>query len=248
MTDERYRFPSKLIEGLILSRPNRFIMQVRIGKQIYRCHCPVTGRISHLKFVNIPCLLSRATNPERSTPYTVEAYSLDPIGRKNKRWIGINQNKANDYVAYFLEKGKLGKMLGPVTSLEREVQLGHSRIDFLVNDRIYLEVKTPVNVIPCDGHAQCVVKPAPLTSFDRMIRHFGDISKSIAKGKRAIILLCNIYPAKPFVVPKTTGREVLIKKAARKARDRGMENWQINLQLTPDGVTFLDCFQLKLDV
>jgi len=79
-----------------------------------------------------------------------------------------------------------------------------------------------------------------------MIKHFGDISNSIGSGSRAIILLCNIYDAKPFQVPKPVSSELKIVRAARKAAERGLENWQINLKIDKNGVSLRDCFKLSL--
>ena len=43
-------------------------------------------------------------------------------------------------------------MLGKIKTVKREVNLGRSRIDFLVNERDYLEVKTPLMLIPTEHH------------------------------------------------------------------------------------------------
>ncbi len=148
----KYLFEEPLIEGLIKSRPNRFIMYVMVNGKLEKCHCPSTGRIGSIKFEDIPCLLSRSKNPERTTKYTVEAFSLDEPGKKGKSWIGINQTKANEYVEFFIKAGLVKNMLGKVSEVKREVRLGRSRIDFLINGRDYLEVKTPLMIIPTEGH------------------------------------------------------------------------------------------------
>jgi sugar fermentation stimulation protein A len=242
----KYLFGEPLTEGLIKSRPNRFIMYVMVDGKLEKCHCPSTGRIGSIKFEDIPCLLSRSKNPERMTKYTVEAFSLDEPGKKSKSWIGINQTKANEYVEFFIKAGLVKNMLGKVSEVKREVKLGRSRIDFLINGRDYLEVKTPLMIIPTEGHRNHRENNAPLSNFDRMIKHFEDVSHSINGDSRAIILLCNIYNADPFKVPVPKGKEGRIIKAARKARHRGLENWQINLRINREGVSLLDCFRLNL--
>lgn len=124
-------FPTKLIRGIIVSRPNRFIMMVENCQTgiVERCHCPVTGDIGYLDFNKggIPCLLSEPIKAgQRSTAFTVEAISLNTdsgstsstaaaAAAKNKKmhkqtplqWIGINQVKANSYVQHFLAQGCL---------------------------------------------------------------------------------------------------------------------------------------------
>lgn len=242
----KYLFDEPLEEGLIKSRPNRFIMNVLIDGKTEKCHCPSTGRIGNLKFEDIPCLLSRGNKPGRKTKYTVEAFSLDEPDETKKSWIGINQTKANEYVEFFLRCGLLKNMLGQVKEVKREVKLGDSRIDFLVNNRDYLEVKTPLMIIPTEGHRNHRKNDAPFNSFDRMIKHFGDISNSIQGDSRAIILLCNIYNAKPFRVPAPKSSELKIVRAARKANAKGLENWQINLKIEKTGVSLIKCFKLAL--
>jgi sugar fermentation stimulation protein A len=241
-----YLFDERLKEGLIRSRPNRFIMNVLVDGKVEKCHCPSTGRIGNLGFENVPCLLSRGRNPERKTRYTVEAFSLDDPDRGKKSWIGINQTKANEYVEFFIRAGLLKGMLGEVKEVRREVPLGKSRIDFLVNGREYLEVKTPLMLIPTEGHRNHRDVETPFSSFDRMIKHFGDISRSIKGGSRAIFLLCNLYDAEPFRVPKMAKPQLRIVRAARKATGRGLEHWQVNLRIDRDGVSLLDCFRLHL--
>ncbi len=198
----KYLFKEPLEEALILSRPNRFIMNVLINGKVEKCHCPSTGRIGNIKFEDIPCLVSRSRDPSRKTRFTVEAFSLDSRNNPHKSWIGINQTKANEYVEFFIKSGLLGNMVGQVNEIKREVQLGKSRIDFLINKKDYLEVKTPLMVIPTAGHEKHKKNNKPFTSFDRMIKHFQDISNSIKGNSRAILLLCNIYNAKSFEVPK----------------------------------------------
>jgi len=242
----KLRFPRRLVQGTVTSRPNRFIMTVDIGGEVLRCHCPVTGRIGELVFDEIPCLVEMASCPGRTTAGTVEAISLDPVGKGKKSWIGIDQTRANDYVDFFLRSGPLAGMIGKVDEVTREVRLGSSRIDFLVNGRDYLEVKTLLFDLPCEGHPSRRARHHPLMHFDRMIRHFGDISGSVAKGSRAVLLLCYLYDARPFEVPAPTKKSGRIVRAAKKAVSKGMEQWQLNLKVDDVGVEFIRCFELEL--
>ncbi len=242
----KLRFPRRLVQGKVTSRPNRFIMMVDMDGEILRCHCPVTGRIGDLVFDEIPCLVAMASGPGRTTAGTVEAISLDPVEKRKKSWIGIDQTRANDYVDFFLRSGSMSGMIGDVDEVVREVRLGSSRIDFLVNGRDYLEVKTPLFDLPCEGHPSCRARHHPLMHFDRMIRHFGDISGSVTKGSRGILLLCYLYDAKPFEVPAPTPRSGRIVRAAKKATAKGMEHWQLNLRVDEEGVGFIRCFEFEL--
>ena len=239
----KYKFKEPLIEGLILARPNRFLMDVRINKKVYRCHCPSTGRIGRVVFENVPCLLSKATNKERKTPYTVEAISLDAVAKKSKKWIGINQMRMNDYVKFFLENNLFPKMIKG-EQIQREKKLGNSRIDFLV-DEDYLEVKMPLITLP-EGDGEKKAPHSKFDSFDRLIKHFQDLTKSLKEGTKAIVLLTYMYPAKPFERPKKDKTNSKILKVANEAQSKGVENWQANFKIDRIGVTLIKYFKLNL--
>lgn len=246
MPAERYLFGEALVEGHIVSRPNRFIMNVSIEGGIRRCHCPTTGRIGDIVFKNVPCLVQRSTDMQRSTWGTVEAVSLDPPGQVPKTWIGIDQGRANDFVAHFISTGQLDRMLGPVRTLRREVRVGDSRIDFLINDDVLLEVKTPLHMLKVNGYPDHTSTEG-FTSFERTMRHFTEISEHIPEGKRGIVLLCHLYDAPRFQVPSARDRVAEgMKAAVRRATLKGLENWQVNLEIDRLGVGLLDCFKLDL--
>lgn len=93
-------FDKPLIDGLILSRLNRFIFNVQIGDQIVKAHCPSGGTIAGLSrknMQNLKCYLSdNGEDTSRRTRYTVEAISLDD----GASYMGINQTIAcNDHRA-----------------------------------------------------------------------------------------------------------------------------------------------------
>ena len=235
----KHLFSEKLVKGLIKSRPNRFIMMVEVDGKLEKCHCPSTGRIGNMDFHDIPCLLSKSDSNARKTNYTVEAFYPEP---QNDLVIGINQTKANSYINFFLKENQLQKMI-EASDVKREVFLNKSKIDFFINDNCYLEVKTLLNDIPFG------TKKVSNTfdSFERLMRHYAEISSQITKGQKAIVLLCNLYNAKPFIPPKTKGENVShVKKAVKEAISKGLEHWQINLQFDLNGISLIDYFKIDL--
>ncbi len=241
---EKYKFKEKLTEGIIESRPNRFIMMVTLNEKIFKCHCPSTGRIGNIEFKNIPCLVSKSENPERKTAYTVEAISLDPIKKKNKKWIGINQTKVNGYVEFFLRTGQLNRMIPKSDDIKREVTLGKSRIDFAVGNT-YLEIKMPLISLPTKQDLK-YEQPSKFNSFERLIKHYQELSKNLKGSSKAIVALCYLYNADPFIVPETNSDNKKIKHAVRSATNRGVENWQINLKINKSGISMICYFKLLL--
>jgi sugar fermentation stimulation protein A len=246
MTAEMYRFSEPLIEGLIVSRPNRFIMNVLIDGEVRRCHCPTTGRIGDVVFKNVPCLVERSNDPRRSTWGTVEGFSLDAPEKTVKSWIGIDQGRANDFVSFLIGSGQMERMLGKVRTVRREVKVGDSRIDFLINEDILLEVKTPLHMLRPEGYPNHTSTDG-FTSFERTMRHFTEISGHISEGKRGVVLLCFIFDAIRFRAPNANGRlSEEMQQAVRNANIKGVENWQVNLRLDRNGVGLLDYFKLDL--
>lgn len=235
---QAYRFPAPLKKGTIISRPNRFIMMVRAGGQTLRCHCPTTGRLGNLELEGLPCLYSTSSNAGRKTAHTVEAISASKTADS---WIGINQTAANRYFEFFLKNGSLARIASG--EIRREVKLGKSRIDFLVGDA-YIEVKTPLIMLPA-GPEVGRVNHSRFDSFDRLIRHMGELRMSLRSGARAVIVLCFLYDAKPFRPPPRDKTNSRVLDAARGAEKAGVERWQVNVNVDRHGVSLIRYFRSR---
>ena len=203
-----------------------------------RCHCPTTGRLGDLNLKGLPCLYSTSKNPKRKTGNTVEAISTST---ESDTWVGINQNAANRYFEFFLRNGSLRRLAEG--EVKREVRLGKSRIDFQIGDA-YIEVKTPLIMLPA-GDDVPRVRRNKFDSFDRLIRHMGELRRSLKKGKRAKIVLCYLYDARPFDPPKPDRTNRRILAAARAAEDAGVERWQVNLKIDKKGVSLIRYFRSR---
>jgi hypothetical protein len=135
----RLSFSKLLARGVVLERPNRFTMRVRLDEtgEVVSCHCPVTGALGGLGLgafegAGAPCLVSRVANEDednvadngtnssttttrkkkhyaRKTPFTVEAVSLADP-RGPPSWVGINQMAANRYIEHFWNAGALPEL------------------------------------------------------------------------------------------------------------------------------------------
>jgi len=214
-------------------------MLVDIRGKVHRCHCPTTGRLGTLRLPGLRCLLSNSTAKGRKTAFTVEAISPGATSVPLGRWVGINQTAANAYVHHFLSTGQLSGMVSG--EVRREVRLGRSRIDFKVGNT-FLEVKTPLITLeprggPAVGHGR-------FDSFDRLIKHFSELSAYLKGGGRAIVALCYLYDAPPFSRPPRDRFNSRIVDAAESASDRGVESWQINMMIDESGVSLLKYFKL----
>lgn len=213
-------------------------MMVKAEGKTIRCHCPSTGRLGDLKLEGLRCLYSTSRSPTRKTAHTVEAISNS---KEFDSWIGINQTAANRYFEFFLRNGSLSKLAKG--RVRREVPLGKSRIDFLIGNT-YVEVKTPLIMLPAAGRL-ARVKRSRFDSFDRLIKHMGELRGVLKSGKRAAIVLCYLYDAKPFKPPAPDGSNSKILAAARASEEAGVERWQVNLKIDRGGVSLIRYFRSR---
>lgn len=213
-------------------------MMVDAEGETLRCHCPTTGRLGDLSLAGLPCLYSSSQSAGRKMAHTVEAIATTAEAGS---WVGINQTAANRYFEFFLRNGALSRMARG--EVRREVRLGRSRIDFLVG-RTYIEVKTPLIVLPA-GESLQRVRTSRFDSFDRLIRHMGELRRALARGNKAVIAQCYLYDAKPFVPPASNRTNRRILAAARRAERAGVERWQVNLGLDKNGVSLIRYFRSR---
>ena len=244
---QKIMFKNPLIEGIIEKRKSQFTMIVQVNGESVSCHCPTTGRIGNIEVSGRPCLLSISTDIKRKTPYTVEAVSLNRSEDKEKMWIGINQNAANRYVEYYLVNGGYKDMVGTGNDVRREQFLGKSKLDFLVGNT-YLEVKTPLQQLQVEVPDYVKTKKyAPFSSTDRFVRHITELADSLENHQRAILLTCFIYNNPGFEVIERSTNYADVKAAVDKAQAKGVEIWQTNFHIDPQGVRLDTYFKIHVD-
>jgi sugar fermentation stimulation protein A len=237
-----YNFLKPLSEGTIIDRPNRFIMIVQSNDVVYECHCPSTGRIGSIDFKNIACLFSEQNvHKSRRTKYTVEAISLDNIVKKYKKWIGINQYKVNDYIEHFIDEGLFDDIIPTRYKVRREVKLGKSKIDFLIDDT-YLEVKTFLDSIPVNNNVK-VNKVRKFISYERISQHYLDLSNC---NTSSVLLLCFIYDKEQLNSLFLPFYNDELKKIVTNATKNGVKTWQVNLNMSPTRISFINKYLLTL--
>lgn len=246
----KFLFDTPLLDGIIVSRPNRFIMEVLVGEKIERCHCPSTGKIGGIVFENIPCLLSKCNNykNKRKTDYTVEAISLNNLKDKKKYWIGINQVKANRYVEYFLATNQLNKMIDcSVLKIQRECKLGNSKLDFLVGNS-YLEVKSPLVKLEIKDYYKTnksieIEEYTKFNSTDRFLKHLTELSNSLKSHEKAFLITLFMFDAVKFDPPPSKKFNYIF-KAVSTAKKSGVEMWQINMVIDKYGIELKDYYTI----
>lgn len=106
-------FPEPLREGVILARPNRFIMDVDFGTSdegsapsgIVRCHCPAVSRIGGLDLAGRRALCPTPATPSARCPLTVEAFSLQQPDDPTSAGSASTRTRRTAHVEHFLREG-----------------------------------------------------------------------------------------------------------------------------------------------
>jgi len=129
-------------------------------------------------------------------------------------------------------------------TLRREQVLGHARLDFLINDTTYIEVKTPLDnlQVTLASHIQTRPHP-PLDSTERLVRHISELCDSLAGHQRAILLICFLYDNPGFRVYRSR-HHATVKARVSRAIQQGVEIWQVNCRLDRTGVQVLSHHEL----
>lgn len=166
-----------LVEGVFLSRDNRFRASVRVGDRVVAAHVPNSGRLTELFIPGRPVLLAEAGESKRLTKYDLLMVSLPGA------LVSIDARLPNRLVEEAVIGGRLEGCEG-YTKVEREVRRGRSRLDLLLegeDGRCWVEVKSVTLVQEGIGYF-----PDAVTSRGR--RHLGELVGLKARGERAAIL------------------------------------------------------------
>jgi len=166
-----------LVEGVFLSRDNRFRASVRVGGRVVAAHVPNSGRLSELFTPGRPVLLAGAGGSKRLTKYDLLLVSLPGA------LVSIDARLPNRLVEEAVIGGRLEGFEG-YTKVEREVRYGRSRLDLLLEGedrRCWVEAKSVALVREGIGYF-----PDAVTSRGR--RHLEELVELKVGGERAAIL------------------------------------------------------------
>ncbi|WP_393971694.1 DNA/RNA nuclease SfsA [Oxyplasma meridianum] len=115
------RIPGEQYEGMVLTRPNRFLVSVSYRNQTVVCHLHDPGRLKELIYAGNRVLFREAVGSK--TKYSITAAFHDG------QWILTDTRFHNTIASKFLDPG-----------CKREVRYGSHVIDFKCGD-IFVEVK-----------------------------------------------------------------------------------------------------------
>lgn len=193
----------KIVKGEFVSRPNRFIGIVKVDGKEKICHIADTGRLKEILTEGRELLLSK-NRPELKTDYKL-------IACKMEHMVLINTS-IHSIIAYnAILKGLFG--FKP-DNLKKEVTVGKSRLDFLINNNIYVELKGSNLLVD----NTCKFPDAPTT---RGKKHVEELIKLKEQGLNASILIMSMRNCETFIPHKE--RDPEFAKVFAKALAYGVE-------------------------
>ncbi len=159
-----------LMPGVFLFRENRFTAAVKVSGKIFKAHIADTGRLKELLLKGSPVVL--APNPKGKLDFKL-------VGIKSENeWVLINTSLHSTIAEKLIKLGVLG--FKP-QKIKREVKVGNSRFDFLVDNNVIVEVKG-CNLVVDDT---CLFPDAPT---ERGKRHVEELVELKEKGFKPYLL------------------------------------------------------------
>ncbi|MCK9444941.1 MAG: DNA/RNA nuclease SfsA [Tissierellaceae bacterium] len=167
----------KMIEGVFLKRPNRFIAHVLINGIEEIAHVKNTGRCAELLIPGAKILLEDASdNPNRKTKYSlISVWKGDML-------VNMDSQVPNAVVAHALKENKI-EGFKDLVKVKREVTFGQSRYDIYFEthgEKGFIEVKGVT--LEKDGIAMFPDAPT-----ERGSKHALEMVKAIEEGYTGII-------------------------------------------------------------
>lgn len=213
-----------IFKGEFISRPNRFIANVKINGREEVCHVKNTGRCKELLVQGRTVYLEKSDNPNRKTKYDVVSV------QKGNRLINMDSQIPNRVVEEWLRSAM---PFGEEYEVFPEKTFGKSRFDFYLksnksNNIIYLEVKG------CTLEKDGIVM-FPDAPTERGLKHLNELVSCKKQGFGAVILiLVQMENVKYFIPNYDTHRE--FGETLKMAKEKGVTVLCYDSVVTPKSI------------
>lgn len=171
--------PCDRIEGIFLRRVKRFSVEFEHQDQRLWAHCNNSGTMLGLLNEGCHAIFSKAQNPGRKLPYTLERIQLPKAA--GGHWVGVNTLLPNRLLEAAFHAKKL-PFCKNYTKIRMEARLGQSRLDALCTgpDLTPLWVECKNVTLVEDSRAAF-----PDAKSERASKHLQELMKVVKTGARA---------------------------------------------------------------
>lgn len=226
----------KIVKGIFVSRPNRFIAKVLVDGIEETVHVKNTGRCKELLVPGAMVYLSVSDNPERRTKY--DLVTVEKSTDRGILTVNMDSQLPNAATEEWL---RVGELFGAGATVRREVRYGASRFDFYIENgdrRAFLEVKGVT--LENDG-----VASFPDAPTERGVKHIRELASAMDDGFEAYILfVIQMKGIREFKPNDTTHKA--FGDALRDAADKGVRVIAMDCIVTEDSMTIDSPVRVKL--
>lgn len=227
----------KIVSGVFVSRPNRFIAHVLIDGTEEIVHVKNTGRCKELLVPGCKVYLEdfEGRMGSRKLRYSLVAVEKKRDEGKNESiLINMDSQAPNKVVGEWLATQGY-------TFIKSEYKYGDSRIDFYMEkgtDKYLLEVKG----CTLENNGHCKFPDAPT---ERGVKHLHELIKAKKDGYRtAVLILVQMEKVTDFSPNDETHKE--FGDTLRLAASKGVEILCYNCKVTPDSLQLKDKVKVVL--
>ena len=221
----------RMVSGVFLERPNRFVAHIEINGVLEVCHVKNTGRCRELLPAGASVWCQESTNPNRKTKYDLIAV------QKGQRLINMDSQAPNAAVKEWLLSGGLGM----ISDLKAEVKNGDSRFDFaFIKDGLpcFLEVKG----VTLENNGICAFPDAPT---QRGAKHLRGLTALAQSGCGAYVLFVIQMSDVKYLHPNDT-TDPDFGATLREAAANGVQVLAVDCAVTSDSMTIQHVVPVKL--
>ena len=221
----------KMVPGIFLRRPNRFIAHISIQGQEQICHVKNTGRCRELLQPGCRVWCLDALSPIRKTRYDLIAVE------KGQRLINMDSQAPNAAAKEWLLSGGLGQL----SQLKAESTFGISRFDFSFQKEgrsCFLEVKG----VTLENDGVCAFPDAPT---QRGTKHLKELTALAKEGYGCYVLFVIQMEDVKYLIPNEA-TDPAFAQALRQAKDAGVQILAMDCKVTPEEMVLSQPVEVRI--
>jgi len=221
----------KMVPGVFLSRPNRFIAQVEIHGTVHTVHVKNTGRCRELLPSGARVWCQESGNPARKTKFDLITV------QKGSRFINMDSQAPNVAAKEWLLRGGLGD----VRELRPETVHGDSRYDFSFQKdgkTCFLEVKG----VTLENDGVCAFPDAPT---QRGVKHLQGLRQAVEEGFGGYVLFVIQMANVKYLLPNDA-TDPAFGTALREAAAAGVQVLAMDCEVTENTMTIRNPIEVVL--
>ncbi len=225
-----------LLEGIFLSRSNRFLGVVNLGGEEVEAHIADPGRLKEILIPGRKVYLQRSKNPSRKTSYDLVLVNMDGT------LVSIDSRVPNELIFNALQRRFFQEFAG-YSRILREVRYGKSRLDFKLTDGSEADSFIEVKSVTLVEEKKALFPDAPSI---RGARHLRELTQACSEGYKAYVIF---VIQRDDVVKFSPNRQMdpEFADALKDAVSAGVLPWAYTCRVTTEGLFLHEKVEVLLE-